>query len=448
MTEWPDDWFRDAPRADGNQRRGEPGGAQGVGSQAAAGQQAAREGRPAADSADPTVQLRHRSAAKEGAPPGASGAAAQSAGPAQSGWPNQPASHTANPQAWSAAPPGRSGRAGGGLGGPPRAGWRRWLRPRPILAILAVLLSLAIVGSVATYFYLDSKLTRKNILVDYQGRPVAGSGTNWLITGSDSRQGLTRAQERKLHTGHDISGRRSDTIMVLHMPAGGGRPVLISLPRDSYVPIPGLGSDKINAAYAYGGPKLLAETVQNVTGLRIDHYMGIGFGGFVRVVNAIGGVRLCLKRPLVDRNSGLNLHKGCQTLNGGEALGFVRDRHSYLTQDLQRIQNQRLFVRALLRKLTSTGVLINPFASLPAASGVAGSLTVDKGTHLLQLLKVAFALRNPITTTVPISGGIVTSAGESALLWNRSEALTLFRDLNTGRRVPKNLISGSKLPGK
>ncbi len=223
-------------------------------------------------------------------------------------------------------------------------GWRRWLRPKRIAAVIAVLLSLAIVGSVITYFYLDSKITRKNILVDYSRRPVQGAGTNWLITGSDSRQGLTRKQERKLATGHDIGGRRSDTIMVLHLPANGGRPVLISLPRDSYVPIPGHGSDKINAAYAFGGPRLLAETVQNVTGLRIDHFMSIGFGGFVRVVDAIGGVRLCLKAPLVDPAAGLHLHKGCQTLNGAEALGFVRSRHNFATQDLQRIQNQRIFL--------------------------------------------------------------------------------------------------------
>ena len=235
--------------------------------------------------------------------------------------------------------------------------------------------------------------------------------------------------------------------MVLHMPSNGGRPVLISLPRDSYVPIPGHGSDKINAAYAYGGPRLLAETVQNVTGLRIDHYMTIGFGGFVRVVDAIGGVRLCLKAPLVDRAAGLHLHKGCQTLDGAEALGFVRSRHNFTTQDLQRIQNQRVFLRALLRKLTSTGVILNPFSSLPAASGVAGTLTVDNGTHLFQLLKVAFALRNPITTTVPIAGSFVTSSGQDALQWNRTSALKLFRELNHDQKISKDLITGSKQAG-
>jgi LCP family protein required for cell wall assembly len=235
--------------------------------------------------------------------------------------------------------------------------------------------------------------------------------------------------------------------LVLHIPANGGRPVLISLPRDSYVPIPGHGSDKINAAYAFGGPKLLAETVQNVTGLHIDHFMQIGFGGFVRVVDAVGGVRLCLKAPLVDPAAGLHLHKGCQVLNGAEALGFVRSRHNFATQDLQRIQNQRIFLRALLRKLTSAGVLANPFTSLPAASGVAGTLTVDQGTHLYQLLQVAFALRNPITTTVPISGSFVTSSGEDALQWNSTEAKQLFRDLRADRTIPKSLITGSKQAG-
>ncbi|HEX5191084.1 MAG TPA: LCP family protein [Streptosporangiaceae bacterium] len=397
MTDWPDDWFRES-------------------------QGASPSGRPPAE---PTVQLPYRSGGG-------------------SGWPSQPAPGAASPAYRPARAGGPGGGAGGYQGGYSRPGWRRWLKPRRILAIIAALLSLAIVASVVSYFYLDSKLTRKNVLVDYSGRPAAGAGQNWLITGSDSRQGLTRKEERKLKTGHDISGRRSDTIMVLHMPANGSRPVLISLPRDSYVPIPGHGSDKINAAYAYGGPRLLAETVQNVTGLRIDHFMSIGFGGFVRVVDAVGGVRICIKAPIVDPAAGLHLHKGCQTLDGAEALGFVRTRHTFATQDLQRIQDQRIFLRALLRKLTSAGVIANPFSGLPAASGVAGTLTVDKGTHLFQLLQVALALRNPITTTVPIEGSFVTSSGEDALKWNSTEALKLFHELNNDQPISKGLISGSK----
>jgi LCP family protein required for cell wall assembly len=309
--------------------------------------------------------------------------------------------------------------------------------------MLAVLLSIAIIGSVASYFYFDSQLTKKNVLVDYAGRPAPGAGTNWLITGSDSRQGLTRKQERKLATGHDIGGRRSDTILILHLPANGGQPVLISLPRDSYVPIPGHGYNKINAAYSFGGPALLAKTVQDVTGLYINHYMGIGFGGFVRVVDAVGGVRLCLKTAIDDPASGLHLKKGCQVLDGAEALGYVRTRHNFATQDLQREQDQRIFIKALLAKLTSAGVLVDPFKSLPAASNVVGSLTVDSGTSLYQLLKVAFALRHPLTTTVPIANSNFSTPAGDAVQWNRAEALKLFRELRNDEPISKDLITGS-----
>ena len=203
-------------------------------------------------------------------------------------------------------------RAGVGYRGPALRPLRSRLgrpRGRRILAILltAVLILLILAGGM--YFYLDSKLTRVNVLADYAGRPAAGSGQNWLITGSDSRQGLTRAQERKLATGFDVSGQRSDTILILHIPANGNPAVLISLPRDSYVPIPGYGWNKLNAAYSFGGPSLLARTVQDATGLRIEHYMGIGFGGLVNVVNAVGGVQMCLPHSIHDRAAGLHLRR-------------------------------------------------------------------------------------------------------------------------------------------
>jgi LCP family protein required for cell wall assembly len=235
--------------------------------------------------------------------------------------------------------------------------------------------------------------------------------------------------------------------MVVHVPSGGGRPLLMSIPRDSWVDIPGYGYNKINAAFAFGGPALLARTVENLTGLRIDHFMEIGFGGFVRVVNDVGGVRLCLKQPLTDPAAGLHLKAGCQTLFGAAALGFVRSRHTYATQDLQRIQNQRIFLRALLRKLTSTGVILDPFKSLPAASGVTGALTVDSGTSLYQLLEVAEALRNPVTTTAPIANSNYLVDGQDALLLNTTELAELAKALNDGTKIPKGLIGGSTLAG-
>jgi LCP family protein required for cell wall assembly len=326
-------------------------------------------------------------------------------------------------------------------------GRRRRPRLRLVLAFLAGLVAVLLILIIGGYFYLDGKLHRSNVLVSYAGQPAAGSGSNWLITGSDSRQGLTRKQEHKYHTGRDVSGQRSDTILLLHIPGNGGPAVLVSLPRDSYVKIPGYGYNKLNAAYSFGGPKLLAQTVQNATGLRVEHYMGIGFGGLVNVVNSVGGVTMCFRHPLHDAASGLHLKKGCQTLDGGQALSFVRTRHQFSSQDLQREQNQRVFIKALLSKMTSPGVILNPFAVVPAALGSVGSLIVDDGSHLNNLMSVAFALRQPETTTIPIANSnYATSAGD-AVLWNSSEAGRLFHDLNTDSPIPKRLLSGSHLQG-
>src|SRR5262249_18209404 len=195
MTDWPDDWFRDAA----------PGGANLPGNASDPAAVTPAQGTAATEraAAEPTVRLPHRSAASRSAGPGGPEGPG---GPGRPGgsWPEQPAARAPRTLQRSPVLPGQFGDgAGGGYPGwSGRPRWRRWLRPRPIMAVLAGILSIVIVGSVASYFYLDSKLTRKNILVDYNGRPTAGSGQNWLITGSDSRQGLTRTQERKLATGH------------------------------------------------------------------------------------------------------------------------------------------------------------------------------------------------------------------------------------------------------
>lgn len=347
-----------------------------------------------------------------------------------------------NRTAWPAQPPPSRSRSGGG-GGYRRRGWRRWTRPRRILAILAGLIALIVVAAVAVYFSVNSKLTKVDAL---SPTSFASAGTNWLITGSDSRAGLTKKEENQLALGHDIAGSRSDTILLLHVPANGTRPTLVSLPRDSYVPIPGHGYNKLNAAFAFGGPKLLVQTVQNVTGLPVNHYMGIGFGGLVSVVNDVGGVNVCLKGPMKDPKAGLNLKAGCQTLNGDQALGFVRTR-AFALGDLQREQDQRILIKGILNKMTSPGTLANPFAVIPAANGAAAAITIDQGTGLTQLISVAFALRNPVTTTVPIANaGLSTSVG-SAVEWNRTEATQFFSDLGHDRPLPKNLITGSSVEG-
>ena len=453
MNEWPTGWFReDKPAApqDGNAMPGAAGRSAAAGSAAAGGAAAGRASAMPGAANDPTVRLPAGSGAggsRSGAGGSSSGPGGSGYGAGGSGYASTATGVPANP--WPNQPPARSapGRPPGGAR--PYSGGRRPRRPRLrlLLAFLAGLVVVLLILVIGGYFYLDGKLNRSSVLASYAGQPAAGAGSNWLITGSDSRQGLTRKQEHKYHTGIDIGGQRSDTILLLHIPGNGGPAVLVSLPRDSYVQIPGHGWNKLNAAYSFGGPKLLAETVQNATGLRIEHYMGIGFGGLVNVVNSVGGVTMCFKHSLHDPASGVHLKKGCQTLSGGQALSFVRVRHTFASQDLQREQNQRVFIKALLSKLTSPGVMFNPFSVVPAALGSVDSLSVDDGTHLNQLVSVAFALRQPKTTTVPIGNSNLATAAGDAVQWDSAQAGRLFHDLNTDTPLPKRLLTGSHLQG-
>src|SRR5882757_6641138 len=145
--------------------------------------------------------------------------------------------------------------------------------------ILLIILLVIVVLIAAVWIYLELSMNRVQALTDYPGRPAAGQGTNWLIVGSDSRAGLSAAEEDRLATG-DAGGQRTDTMLLLHLPDNSEKATMVSLLRDSYVDIPGKGKNKLNAAYAFGGPKLLAQTVEKATGLRLDHYIEIGFGGF------------------------------------------------------------------------------------------------------------------------------------------------------------------------
>jgi LCP family protein required for cell wall assembly len=336
--------------------------------------------------------------------------------------------------------PGRSGSGGGRR-------WRFWGQPgrhgRRITLVIGVVILLFIAGTAGSYFWINGKLNRT---VALPATTAASAGTNWLIAGSDQRTGISRGERAQLHLGAD-GADASDSLMLLHM--GTGKPVLISIPRDSYVPIPGHGSNKINAALAIGGPTLLVQTVEAVTGLKIDHYMGIGFGGLADVVSAVGGVQMCVKTAVPADPTGdsgfKGLAAGCHNLNGTQAIAFVRDRHSFATSDLQRIQDQRAFLSALLSKATSPGVYLNPFTALPFASTAASSIAVDKGTSLWDLIQVAQALRGPQTGTVPIANANYETSAGDAVEWDQAQALKLFNALKAGTPVPAGLLDGTQV---
>jgi LCP family protein required for cell wall assembly len=327
---------------------------------------------------------------------------------------------------------------GGPRGGAPHRRRRRRRWPKILGAIVVVLLLLVVGG----YFYLDSRLKRESVLVDYPGRVADTPGTNWLVVGSDSRAGLSKADQRRLATGF-AGGRRTDSMMLLHYGSGGTS--LISLPRDSYLPIPGHGSNKLNAAFAFGGPKLLVQTVEKSTGLHIDHYAEIGFGGFVGVVDAIGGVNICVKDDIKDKKAGLDLKAGCQDLNGGQALGYVRTR-AFARADLERVEHQRQFFGALMKKSTSPGTMLNPFRSIPLAMNATSNFLVDDNDHLYDLVRMMWAMKgvsggNGVTTTVPIGGSGSSASAGAYITWDRSKASKLFGALKQDQEIPQDVIT-------
>ncbi|WP_406727242.1 LCP family protein [Streptomyces sp. GD-15H] len=337
----------------------------------------------------------------------------------------------------------------GGYGGPggdghyahgPAPDWRRRVK---LTAITVA--TLLVVTTVGTYFWADSKLNREVDLSLVLDRPEAGKGTNYLIVGSDSRAGLTDEQKKNLHTG-SAEGKRTDSMMILHTGSNGS--TLISLPRDSNVEIPTFkGSDsgktyqgtgrqvKLNAAYAEDGPELLVRTVEFNTGLHIDHYVEIGFAGFANIVDAVGGVEMDIPQDIKDTKSGADLKKGKQTLNGEEALAFVRTRYALAGSDLDRTKNQQKFLSALAGQVATPATVLNPFKLYPTMGAGLDSLIVDKDMSLFGLADMFWSMKgvsggDGTSMNMPVSG---SSGGN--LLWDKAKVKQLVNELNNDEKV-------------
>ncbi|WP_396930896.1 LCP family protein [Mycolicibacterium sp.] len=315
---------------------------------------------------------------------------------------------------------------------------KRW--GRRIFATLVILVLLVVGGLVGGAVWIDTSLHRVAVF-DYSDRPAASSGTTWLLVGSDSRAGLTPEQQADLTTGGDLGNGRTDTILVVHIPGlgSGGPTTMVSLPRDSYVNIPGHGKDKINAAFAEGGAPLLAQTVEEATGLHLDHYAEVGFDGFAVVVDALGGVDVCPADAIDDPLAGINIPAGCQTLDGRTALGYVRSRATPRA-DLDRMVHQREFMAAVMHKASSPLVWVNPWRWYAVPHAAVGSLTVDSGDHVWDLAQLGWALHGSTTAiTVPI-GEFTGSDSGSVVVWDSEAADQLFQALRTDSAIPKSVI--------
>jgi LCP family protein required for cell wall assembly len=324
---------------------------------------------------------------------------------------------------------GRAGRdgSGGGDWGPSveRAG-----RPRRARRLLRLVLLLVLILLLVVPFLLARQIPRTPV----DGLASGGSPIHVLVAGSDSREGLTREEQRALSTGSaDVfDGERTDTVFV--MTIDGGDVALLSFPRDLWVPRCDGTTGRLNVAQSIGGPSCLVETIREVSGIPISHYLGISFGGFVAMVDAVDGVELCLEEPINDRDAGIDLPAGCQVLEGPDALGYVRVRK--IDNDLQRIQRQQRFVQALAGELTEPSTLLNPVRLWSVGGSVGSAVIADDDLGPLDMARLGRGVRglaggNAPTFTVPADPGR-TAGGADVLYLRESEAEALFSRFRDG----------------
>lgn len=332
------------------------------------------------------------------------------------------------------------------------AGSRRWVTWLTTALAATVLVTSTGGWVMATYY--DAKISRMLGLTGLLSGDSSGPLTI-LIVGSDSREGLTTAEARELGTGtaeNSSAGQRSDTMMLLHIAGDRKSATVVSLPRDSYVTIPSYTDDagekhsaaknKLNAAYALGGAPLLIETVKSETGLSIDHYVEVGFAGVVNMVDALGGVDVCVPTAVDDRRSGLQLDAGKTHVDGLMGLSYVRARYIDPTADIGRMERQQRFVGSMFQEATSAGVLLNP-VKLNAFLGAAlESVTLDENMSRDMLLDLAGEIEGLAPSdirflTVPLANVNLSTPVGSSVLWDRKKAQLVFDSIENDAPLVK-----------
>jgi LCP family protein required for cell wall assembly len=306
-------------------------------------------------------------------------------------------------------------------GSAPRSSWRSRL-PRPRLRWLWILLVLWLAFLIAVPIWAWTRVEK----VDAEpvgSRPDEQPGTTYLVVGSDKADDLT-AEQREVVRAGQRSGGRTDTIMVLH--TGDGPNLLMSIPRDSIVEIPGQGTGKINSATVFGGPRLLVRTVEQNTGIRIDHFVEIGFGGVINMVDAVGGVQICPTTAMKDPDARLDIEAGCQEADGLTALAYSRSRKTYAARgDIDRARAQREVVSAIGREAVSPWTILNPVRYYRLNMSAAEAVRVSEGTSVFSAARFAYAMTrvndNGLTCTVPIA--------DLAVNWDQERADQMFQHI-------------------
>jgi LCP family protein required for cell wall assembly len=350
---------------------------------------------------------------------------------------------------------------------PPRAPLTRNTRLARALSWVALGTAVLILGVAGVGFVLvkhyDGNISRLNVLGKLPGHRTPAEAPhhaqNILLVGSDSRAGANGVGTGGSHL---ALGQRSDTIILAHLFGSSDKAMFVSFPRDSYVEIPPWTDptsgaahpgrhDKINSALAEGGPSLLIATIENLTRIRVDHYVQIDFSGFKNMVNTLGGVDVCLRQDVDDIKSRLTLSAGRHHIDGNTALAFVRDRHSFAGGDIDRIKNQQQLIGSLIHKVLSSSTLSNPLKLNDFLNAATKSLSVDERLSLNDMKNIALRARGfssggVLFTTVPISNPGGRRNGASVVLLDEAADEALFAALRNdqapGSPAPKPSAGG------
>jgi LCP family protein required for cell wall assembly len=338
---------------------------------------------------------------------------------------------------------------------------RRW--PRRVLIGTNVIVAVMLLAAGSVYGYVNWRFGQiKRISIPSiasarkakgQAADPPGSPMTILVVGSDTRTGLSAADNNEFGSGAAVGGQRSDTIILLHVDPKSTQATLLSVPRDLWVKIPGhTYSQRINTTFDTG-PDLLVQAVQQDLGIQVDHYVEVNFDSFRQVVNAVGGVKEYFPTPARDAYSDLNIKSaGCYNLNGDQALEFVRSRHyEYYSDgrwhfeaesDLARIRRQQSFIKKMLAKAQSGG-LTNPLKLNAVVAGVTNNLKVDTGFSQSLILSLAKRFRSLspsaiASSTLPTTGA--TIQGNDVLLLKQPDAATAIAQF-LGQSAPTSPTS-------
>ncbi|MFB4282667.1 MULTISPECIES: LCP family protein [unclassified Nonomuraea] len=354
--------------------------------------------------------------------------------------------------------PPRGHRSGGQGGGQAKMRVLAWVS----IGVTTVMVAGALTGYTIyrdTFGNINEKSVKEDII---NPRPPDTGALNVLLVGSDTRAGQGNARYgQQLARQADAGGKRTDTIILMHISPNRDKARLISFPRDSMVQIPRCKNeatkqemaprrDMINSAYNSGGIACTISTIETLTGIRVNHFVEVDFSGFKNIVDALGGIEICLKSGVNDKASKLVLPPGKSLLNGEKALGYVRLRKYGDGSDIQRIKRQQIFLSKVVSKATSSELLTDVGRLRDFIAAAASSVTMDPelANDTEQLIQIATSAKEMTAngvkfTTVPWGPD---PADPNRVVWKEPDATELFTSIKTDTEVTTPEPSASAKP--